>query len=252
MTWEEYILMPRKLGWKHEYFHGMAHITPGHTVVSASVSVRPRTFQAPCRIRALAPGDEPLLIAPYLAAYSETMDYCDWEPERIDRSARENLREYFAERRGRPLPASRAAVAPQAQGTEIVGAALLVRGREGGALLDMLFVSPAWHRKGVATALVSAVVNALHEGGETILKSRYLLGNAQSRAWHHRFGCIEEPDLLLANVYYRHAVHELRRREQTGDLTEHQRIRLVAERDRYKALLEELEARPRDSGRGPS
>jgi GNAT superfamily N-acetyltransferase len=250
MTWDEFTLMPRKLGWKHEYFDGMAHITPGHTVVSASVPVRPRTFQAPCLMRALAPGDEPLLIAPYVAAFSDSMDYCDWEPERIDRSARESLRDYFAGNRGRPLAASRAALDPQAQGTEIVGAALLVEGKQGGPLLDLLFVSPPWHRKGVATALVSAAVNALHEAGETTLQSRYLLGNEQSRAWHRAFGFTEEPDFLLANVYYRHAEHELRRRERIGDLTEHERTGLVAERDRYKALVRELEAALRASVRG--
>jgi hypothetical protein len=37
MTSEEFKLMPRKLGWKSEYWDGRAHITPGYRIVTVSV-----------------------------------------------------------------------------------------------------------------------------------------------------------------------------------------------------------------------
>ena len=39
------------------------------------------------------------------------------------------------------------------------------------------------------------------------------MGNEESRAWHEKFGFVEEPDLMSAQLYYRHTVHELRRHE---------------------------------------
>jgi RimJ/RimL family protein N-acetyltransferase len=87
----------------------------------------------------------------------------------------------------------------------------------------MLFVSPAWQRQGLATALVTAALNALHSIGVAALESSYMLGNAESQAWHQQFGFVEEPDLFLAQAYYRQSEYELWRRETIGDLTDAER-----------------------------
>jgi len=243
MTLKEFELMPRKLGWKHEYWDGQAHITPSYRIVTTAVEIKPRSLPSPCRIQAVDKGDEAQLISAYFAAFSDTIEYCDWEPEESAAAARKDIQEFFAGKRGNPLPSSRVAVASQSEVAEesIVGAALVIEKTDGQPLLDMLFVIPEWQRKGLATALVSAVINELYSAGMKRLVSRYLLGNNASQTWHRKFGFVEEPDLFLAQLYYHHARYELCRQKKIGALTESQRQSLSSEVERWKAQVGELE-----------
>ena len=95
---------------------------------------------------------------------------------------------------------------------------------------------------GVATALVSATLEQLYESGHRTLKSRYNLGNEESRAWHRAFGFVDDSDLLLAESYCRLAEHELWRREKVGDLTPVERQKLNLEIDRWRAQADQLSA----------
>src|SRR5262249_55850810 len=151
-------------------------------------------------IRPATEHEEPQLVAGYVEAFSDTFDFCDWEPEKIVNAARDDIRKILSGQRGSLLTASRIAVEASSttQKAKIIGAALITQSAGQRPLLDILLVVPSWHRKGIATALVSAVNNELHKAGEKTLESRYLLGNEESRSWHQRFGFIEEPDLLLA------------------------------------------------------
>ncbi len=249
MTPEEFERMPRRLGWKHEYWNGRAHISPGYQIVTVSVEVKPRSITAPCQIRTVDEGDEAQLISGYFAAFRDTIEFCDWKPGKIRDSAHKDIQSFFAGERGNPLPASRVALTPgpspsgRGAGGEgsLVGAALIIEKEGGQPLLDMLFVVPEWQRKGLSTALVSAAINELYQAGVKRLESRYLLGNAGSRAWHQKFGFVEEPDLFLARLYYRHAQHELWRREKIGDLTETEREKLSSEVDQWREWADELE-----------
>ena len=90
---------------------------------------------------------------------------------------------------------------PETENEYIIGAALIIAQAEETPLLDMLFVRPEWHRKGIATAMVAAALNTLHSSGVRTLASQYVLGNEESRAWHQRFGFVEETDLLLVRLY---------------------------------------------------
>jgi GNAT superfamily N-acetyltransferase len=244
MTWQEYELQPMQLGWKYEYWDGQTHISPRHNAVSVTVRVQPRTVSSFCAIRPALASDEPELIAAYIAAYSDTIDFCDWQADQIEAAAQKDIPGFFAAKRGTPLPASCVAVAPHREtGNEhVIGAALIIAQEEQAPLLEMLFVLPEWHGKGIATALASTALNTLHRSGIETLASRYLLGNEESRAWHQRFGFVEEPDVMLARLYYRHAQHELQRQQQVGDLTEKDKEVLTAECDRWHARVEELEA----------
>src|SRR5262245_5381922 len=92
MTWEEFEQMPMKLGWKHEYWDGQAHISPRHQAVTVRISVKPRPVRSPCTIRPVAASGEPQLITTYVAAFSDTIDFCDWAPERIMAAAQDDMR----------------------------------------------------------------------------------------------------------------------------------------------------------------
>jgi GNAT superfamily N-acetyltransferase len=244
MTWQEYELQPMKLGWKYEYWDGQTHISPRHTVVTVTVRVQPRTANTPHTIRPVLPPDEPELIAAYIAAYSDTIDFCDWQADQIEAAAQKDIPNFFIAKRGAPLPASCVAVAPHPEtgAPRVIGAALIIAQEEQPPLLDMLFVLPEFHRQGIATTLASTALNILHQSGVETLASRYALGNEESRAWHQRFGFVEELDVTLARLYYRHAQHELQRRQQIGDLTEQDRELLTAECQRWHDRVEELEA----------
>jgi RimJ/RimL family protein N-acetyltransferase len=245
MSWDEFQRLPRPLGWKVEYWDGHARLTPRLQSVITSVDVRPRPVPALVRLRPVTPEDEVRLVPVYTAAFLDSMEYCDCEPAEVDAAARQNLANYFGAGRGRPHPASRVALdVDQA----VAGAALLVELADGLPLLDMLFVLPSRQRQGLATALVSAAVNELCRDGSPRLRSSYMLGNEPSRAWHQRFGFVEEPDLLLARQLRAHAWHRLHLREQAGDLTGAERVGLEAECARCDAWAAELEARAARDG----
>jgi GNAT superfamily N-acetyltransferase len=244
MTWEAFELLPRQPGWKYEYWDGQVHISPRHQVVTVVVAIQPRPVRAPCQLRAVTQGDAPQLVAAYIAAFSDTIEYCDWEAEKIQRAAQVNIRHFFAGQRGHPHLASHVAVdcAAEAAGEQVVGAALIIDDDREPPLLDMLFVVPGWQRQGLATALASAALNTLHSAGAVTLESRYMLGNVESQAWHQRFGFVEEADLFLAQSYYRQSQHELWRRQTLGDLADTERALLAAEVEHWQRRVTALQA----------
>lgn len=241
MSFEEYELLPRKPGWKQEYYGGRLHMTPRHTavVVRAPVlSVAVPTTQSRLQ-RPVTPDDAPALTRAFYEAFRNTVEFCDWKEAAIVESAEKSIRTYFAGKRGSPHPASRISVAASNPAT-LTGAALLVQSREC-ACLDILFIRPRWQRRGVATALLGAAMQSLHQAGETQMESAYDLANEASRAWHEGMGFVELPDLHLARLRASDVRHELWRREQMNTLSTPERERLEQERALWEVRVEELE-----------
>lgn len=251
MTIEEFHRLPHRLGWKHEYYGGKAHITPAHTAVStASLPVTRRKVAPPCPLRQPTPDDLDGLVPAFYAAFADTTDYCDMEMQAIVKSGQRVLEGFFDGERGRPLPASRLALESAVDdGDKIVGAALLVEKSNGSAFLDLLFVIPEWRRRGVATALLGDALNALHDEGYPELSSRFLLGNETSRVWHHHFGFVDQPDHFSARHYHRHYQQEWERLHSLGGVDETELAALAAQRDHWWAVVEELDERERREGR---
>jgi N-acetylglutamate synthase-like GNAT family acetyltransferase len=229
MPFEEFERMPRELGWKFEYWNGHAHISPGHQVVVAALPTAPRPVDAPCPIRPLAVSDRAGLVAAYVAAFGDTIEFCDQSPREVAESADSGIERFLLGKRGRPHPASRVAIAPGSG--LLAGAALIVDAGPEEALLDMLFIVPGWQHRGLGTALVGAAMNLLHKAGVGNLESAYVLGNAPSRAWHRKFGFKELPDLTLARHYAHHYTSEVRRLRLLG-------TSLPAELRKFEALRE--------------
>ena len=196
MSLAEFRLLPRDPGWKYEYLDGMAHVTPRARFATVQVGVRSRPLDPPLPLRRVTRADQEELVAAYVAAFADSVEYCDVAPEEVSRSARENIQAFCAGGRGEVLPSSCVAIeeAPAHPVGVVAGAALVTRARDGRPLLDMLFVRPRWQRRGLATDLVSWSLGELLTHGETMLRSRYHLANEPSRAWHHRFGFTPEPD----------------------------------------------------------
>ncbi len=251
MSSDEFQTMPWKLGWKHEYWGDAALISPSHTAIATvKVAVAPRSVTPPCLLRPVTVEDISLLLPAYIAAFADTIDYCDYAIEQITKASAENLQSYFAGKRGAPLAVSQIALAPDPAEPTAIGVANVVEKGNGDAFLDLLFIAPAWQSKGIATALVGTVLNELHALQKPTLKSRYMLGNETSRAWHQHFGFSEEVDLFLIQHYYYHALHEWERHVALGDLDEAQLNKLTARRDRWGQLLDEVQEHANTYGMG--
>lgn len=241
MTFDAFERLPRKPGWKYEYFNGEAVLSPKSLCVVTTVAVEPRTVRSRFLLRSAIPDDEGQLIDAYLEAFKDTVEYCDWPAEATERSARETIQQFFGGDRRQPHGASRLAVADERpEESRVLGAALVIEGRSG-PVLDLLFSRPRWQRQGLATALVSAVLSRLHDEGARHLTSRYLLANEASRAWHQSFGFVDEPDLWVAQAYHRCARHAVWRAEQMGDVDERERTRLEKVALRWSREVERLE-----------
>jgi len=242
MTVDEYHLLPFELGWKCEYRDGKAHYSPRFHAVVTTIAVVPRDVNTYCLLRQPAESDIEALTPIYVAAFRETIEYFGHSQERIAEAARRDLRNYFAGEHGQPTSATCLAVVPGSDlDEETLAGAAMVTSTKNGPLLYLLFVAPQWQRRGLATAMVSAAINELHELGEETLTSRYHIGNEQSMVWHQRFGFVEAPDLERARLYLQRAKVELWRREKIGHLTAEQRVELTADVARWEAEVEKLE-----------
>ena len=239
MTEEEYLRLPFEIGWKCEYYDGQAHFTPRDLPVITTLKVAPREFNDPCPLRPAQTADCDQLVESYVAAFGDTIEYCDYSQAQLVNAAWCALTDHFAGERGNPLSASRVALDPNNR-EQLIGAALLTAGRDS-ARLDLLFVHPDWQGRQLATALVADAVNQLHLYGEQQLMSRYHIGNDASRRWHQRFGFCEEPDLRRAEVYLQAARHEFWRLEQLGQLSSLERNHWLSECALWQAQVDELE-----------
>jgi RimJ/RimL family protein N-acetyltransferase len=254
MTVDEYHLLPFEPGWKCDYWDGKAHYSPRYHAVVTTVAVAARDVNTDCLLRQPAESDVEPLMPAYVAAFRETIEYFGYSQGQIIEAARRDLTNYFAGRHGKPTSASCLAIAPIDHGSnpdeETVAGAAMVTSTENGPLLYLLFVAPQWRRRGLATAMVSAAINELHDLGEKTLTSKYHIGNEQSLGWHQRFGFVEEPDLRRARLYLKQAMVELWRREKIGPLDAEELAKLTADVTRWEAEVEKLERIEEQQGFG--
>ena len=236
MTEKAFRLLPMVPGWRYEYNEGMARIRPSHRFAITTVRLSPRPISTKLMIRPITGADEAALIETFFDAFSDTVEYCDWNEDAIWKSSGECIRSYFDGKRGAPLPASRLAVLERDGREVVVGAAMLVEGTAH-PFLDMLFISREIQHTGAATALVGMAVNELHRLGESRLSSAYHLANEASKSWHRKFGFLEEPDLHVAESMFRCTRHEIWRREQLGELPATERQALMQECKRLEDLI---------------
>jgi L-amino acid N-acyltransferase YncA len=206
MTWSAFEQLPRRVGWKHEYYGGKAHITPSKLVVQTALQLRPRNERPRSAIRAATAGDAEALEWPFLRAFARTPEYADYSWAHYQTSAAKYLAGFFGDARGKWSAASAVAVL---RGS-IIGAALIKEARNG-PLLDCVFVDPAYERRGWATALAARAANSLRECGAASLRSFIHPANGPSLQWHEKFGFEELPDGWVAAHRWRTYAEQLDR-----------------------------------------
>lgn len=242
MSIEAFHRLEWELGWKYEYWDGCAHISPRGVAMECSMPVAPPRGGIPSVETApVSPAHADVLLESFLAAFRDGVEYCDWPEDRLVQNARETIEGFFTGLRGRPLAASRLIREAGRTDAPLLGALLLVQTGENVALTDLLFVVPDRQRQGLATAMATGVLCALHDMGFSFLESRYSLTNRASRAWHHRFGFADRPDSLSARILLAHARHELDRAHLVGNADAERLSRLAAEVAHWEAALARLD-----------
>src|SRR5712692_6175820 len=126
MPIEEFELLPMALGWKYEYWDGTAHVTPGHKIVFASVAVSARIGRCEVGIRPVVAEDEQRLIPPFIEAFEDSFDFCDWRADAIEEGAAESIGKFFRGKQRSPSAASQ--VALDSDDGSVVAAALITEG----------------------------------------------------------------------------------------------------------------------------
>ncbi|MGH9944113.1 MAG: GNAT family N-acetyltransferase [Pyrinomonadaceae bacterium] len=203
MTWEEFERMPWRMGWKHEYWDGCAHITPRDNHVHVCMKVEPRAeleITPAGTLRSVKAADAEELIECFIKTFEDGVEFCDWRTEQLTEHALRNITDYFAGRRGSPLEVSRLATANRAEtaathtspvsAQRVVAAALFTQ-KPDAPVLDLLMVRPGFRRRGIARAPVTNAMNELDARGVESLRSAYVVSNEESAAWHLSFGFIE-------------------------------------------------------------
>ena len=165
------------------------------------------TLAADEQLRLIHPDDEPGLIELFVIAFDEAIEYAGWPDDAYRRDARDSIGTFFGkssrQRYDQADPARPDASFVIVTPTQIL-AAVLVRSIRRGPILQPIMVHPAHHRRGLGTALLSAVLESLLVSGDATLFSRCQLGNAASLAWHERNGFLEFPDYSAATHRWRH------------------------------------------------
>jgi ribosomal protein S18 acetylase RimI-like enzyme len=236
MSFVAFKRLRRRLGWKHEYYGGQAHITPSRITVTFLLDLAPRNHNGTDVIRPLGIEDAKALQDPFRAAFALAPEYADYPEDRFRQTADKYIQGFFGSVRGEW---SRVSVVAEVGG-RIVGAAL-VKHQRPYPLLDCLFVHPYHARQGLATAMVSHAVNALVKSGESRLLSYVLLANGPSLDWHYHFGFREIPDLWVASARSGFYHSELNQDGQREHLPEEDLAELGRLTDYWGAEVKRLE-----------
>lgn len=198
MTYEEFEVYPRKLGWIVEYYADAMHLSPASTAIAKfclALDDLPRLRQndtaklrASVIVRPLAHSDLAPLVSLFVECFTGGIDYAGSDASRLELNAHRTLDRFFGPSPPDTLNACRVAI----EDNQIVGGCMIDRGKHG-PLLQPIFVAPSHQRRGLATMLLFDATESLADHSEKQLSSRCHLGNDASMAWHLQCGFAEVP-----------------------------------------------------------
>src|SRR5262249_1446324 len=136
MSFEAFRNLPHRLGWKHEYWDGMARLRPGWATVTFELDLAPRAAFARRGGRPVTPADAAGLREAFLAAFARAPEYVGYPMPAFRKKADEYVANFFGPTRGEWSAASRAA---EIDG-RVAAAALVKATPKNRMLLDCLFV----------------------------------------------------------------------------------------------------------------
>lgn len=219
MSYEEFRVYPRKLGWKYEYFADALHLSPSWTAVAKfrlSLDnlhlLRQNADTRSCvkaSIRAVSPTDLDALRSLFCKCFADGIDYAGSGAAELMHYAHKSLNNFFGPTPPDTIGACRVAI----EEDQIVGSCMIDSCKYG-PILQPIFVAPSHQRQGLATNLLHDTLLCLASRSEQHLHSRCNLGNDASMAWHLHCGFTEVPTLWAAghraNIYRQEAErHEL-------------------------------------------
>jgi GNAT superfamily N-acetyltransferase len=256
MTLEEYVIYPRRLGWKYEYFDGALHLSPAWTAVTTfQISLNellareiytcvPRKPVA--SIRPLQPHDLDALLAIFCKCFDTAIEYAGSGIDDLMRYAHRTLDRYFVQ----PVPthANGCRIAVLKGG--VVGCSMIIQSEQG-VTLQPIFVAPSEQRQGIATQLLVASAKYLADRGIAELRSQCNLGNEASMAWHVHCGFKEIPSHFAAghraNIYRQEADRQEKLRISTAQATRALAEHWANERDGLDTSLSDQPIRTKES-----
>lgn len=242
MTHAEFEELPRQLGWKYEFLEGQVVQTPSpYAVATLRLPLhKPWPMRYGPEAQIVKPEDRRGLERLFYLAFVDSVEYHDCPRGYIRQRATASLGAFLDEASQRWFRAARLIRA----GSKVL-AGVLIRTCTRGPIVEPLMVRPSHQRQGMATSLMTQVVNHLLEMGATELFSQCHLANEMSWNWHKKFGFEELPDEWVAIHRARWLRYEWQRRERAEELSaaesdewRRQTLNWESEAERMKVMSE--------------
>ncbi len=238
ITIEEFDAMPHLIGWKHEYWDGMARLSPSHTAVAhlrlnlqrpSSQQERP-TLGSQFLLRNVLPSDAADLIELHCRAFDESVEYAGYGADDYLRCVTDSIQGFYGapNRSGYSAGELAGSSAVEANG-KLVAALLLRQDRNDGWVIAPVMVDEGYQRQGLAQAMLRQTVDWLREHAVDELNSRCQLSNSKSLAWHAAVGFHEQPTSFAAGHRANHHRWMCRHHEAAGREAEAQHHAELAE-----------------------
>jgi len=249
MSIGEFEHMEHRLGWKHEYWDGAARLSTQETAVVAFQRPvgAPGESRPPLRageqLRPVRAEDEPGLAELFILTFDDAVEFAGWPDDVYRQDARDSIASFFGkptERRHRARAPGRLEASFLVASGEQLLAAVLVRSIRRVPLIEPIMVHPAHQRRGLATALLAAALDALNASGAETVYSRCHLGNAASLVWHEKNGFQEIPNYFAATHRWHHFTWLADRYEYLRQPDQAAAMRQLAQH--WEAIVQELEA----------
>jgi len=211
MPFEEFEVMEHRLGYKHEYWDGMARLSPNHGAVAEMHLQVPRLLNTPALKSGLfdstdcgevVPADRSELIRLFQRAFDNDAEYCGYdEREYRDAAAKSIDRSLLVgDETNTDLRYSRLL---RCRG-DLVGALLVTTDRQQRKVIGPLMVDPTHLRSGIASRLLRETCIQLAANSIDTIHSHCHLANRTSLAWHSAMGFSRRLSWLAAAHLMRH------------------------------------------------
>src|SRR4051794_22857938 len=104
MSFAAFQRLPHRLGWKHEYYGGAAHLRPSEVTVPHVLKLKPRPETDRFAIRPVTPADARLLRRPFLEAFAQSPEYVGYPHDKFRQAAAKYVNGFFGDVRGEWSP----------------------------------------------------------------------------------------------------------------------------------------------------